>query len=74
MIDNQNVFEVLVEAVRCCSLGQITNALFEVGGSTGGVCEVGSRLRTARSHLGNRSVSSRFYCAAKVLRICIMHV
>jgi len=26
------VFAVLVEAVRCCSLGQITGALFEVGG------------------------------------------
>ena len=23
---------VLMDAVRCCSLGQITNALFEVGG------------------------------------------
>jgi methylmalonyl-CoA mutase len=22
----------LMDAVRCCSLGQITNALFEVGG------------------------------------------
>jgi methylmalonyl-CoA mutase len=32
VIDNHNVFEVLVDAVRCCSLGQITNALFEVGG------------------------------------------
>ncbi len=32
VIDNKNVFEVLMEAVRCCSLGQITNALFEVGG------------------------------------------
>jgi methylmalonyl-CoA mutase len=32
VIDNQNVFEVLMDAVRCCSLGQITNALFEVGG------------------------------------------
>jgi len=32
VIANQNVFEVLVDAVRCCSLGQITNALFEVGG------------------------------------------
>jgi isobutyryl-CoA mutase len=31
-IDNRNVFEVLVDAVRCCSLGQITNSLFEVGG------------------------------------------
>jgi isobutyryl-CoA mutase len=29
---NGNVFEVLMDAVRCCSLGQITNALFEVGG------------------------------------------
>jgi isobutyryl-CoA mutase len=27
-----NVFEVLMEAVRVCSLGQITGALFEVGG------------------------------------------
>ena len=32
VIENRNVFEVLMEAVRCCSLGQITNALFEVGG------------------------------------------
>ena len=32
VIDNQNVFEVLMDAVRVCSLGQITNALFEVGG------------------------------------------
>ena len=32
VIDNHNVFAVLMDAVRCCSLGQITNALFEVGG------------------------------------------
>ena len=32
VIDNQNVFEVLMDAVRVCSLGQITHALFEVGG------------------------------------------
>jgi methylmalonyl-CoA mutase len=32
VIDNRNVFEVLMDAVRCCSLGQITSALFEVGG------------------------------------------
>jgi methylmalonyl-CoA mutase len=32
VIDNKNVFQVLVEAVRVCSLGQITHALFEVGG------------------------------------------
>jgi methylmalonyl-CoA mutase len=27
-----NGFEVLMDAVRCCSLGQITHSLFEVGG------------------------------------------
>jgi isobutyryl-CoA mutase len=32
VIDDRNVFEVLMDAVRHCSLGQITNALFEVGG------------------------------------------
>ena len=32
VIDNKNVFEVLMDAVRVCSLGQITNSLFEVGG------------------------------------------
>ncbi len=31
-VDNRNVFEVLMDAVRVCSLGQITSALFEVGG------------------------------------------
>ncbi len=32
VIHNDNVFEVLMDAVRVCSLGQITDALFEVGG------------------------------------------
>lgn len=32
VIGNGNVFAVLMDAVRVCSLGQITNALFEVGG------------------------------------------
>ena len=32
VIDSANVFDVLMDAVRVCSLGQITNALFEVGG------------------------------------------
>jgi methylmalonyl-CoA mutase len=32
VLDDTNVFEVLMDAVRHCSLGQITNALFEVGG------------------------------------------
>jgi methylmalonyl-CoA mutase len=31
-LDGGNVFAVLMDAVRCCSLGQITQALFEVGG------------------------------------------
>ena len=30
--ENGNVFDVLMDAVRCCSLGQITHALFEAGG------------------------------------------
>ncbi len=32
VIDDGNVFAELVNTVRVCSLGQITNALFEVGG------------------------------------------
>ena len=32
VIENGNVFEVLVDAVRHCSLGQITEALYLVGG------------------------------------------
>ncbi|WP_162426196.1 methylmalonyl-CoA mutase family protein [Pontibacter pudoricolor] len=31
-INNGNIFEELMETVKFCSLGQITNALFEVGG------------------------------------------
>ncbi len=31
-INNDNIFSELVHAVRHCSLGEITNALFEVGG------------------------------------------
>lgn len=31
-INNRNIFEHLMEASKYCSLGQITNALFEVGG------------------------------------------
>jgi methylmalonyl-CoA mutase len=32
VLENRNVFEVLMQAVRVCSLGQITSTLFEVGG------------------------------------------
>ena len=31
-IKNQNIFENLMDATKVCSLGQITSALFEVGG------------------------------------------
>ncbi len=31
-IDNENIFEQLMEATKVCSLGQITNSLFSVGG------------------------------------------
>ncbi|MGE0386414.1 MAG: fused isobutyryl-CoA mutase/GTPase IcmF [Gammaproteobacteria bacterium] len=31
-MEGGNVFDVLMDAVRCCSLGQITQALFDVGG------------------------------------------
>ncbi len=31
-IQNKNIFEILMEASKTCSLGVITNALFEVGG------------------------------------------
>jgi len=31
-INQENLFEVMMEAGKYCSLGQITNALFEVGG------------------------------------------
>ena len=29
---NQNIFEMLMEASKICSLGEITNTLFDVGG------------------------------------------
>ena len=31
-INNENIFEVLMDATKYCSLGQITSGLFEVGG------------------------------------------
>jgi methylmalonyl-CoA mutase len=32
VVDGENGFEALMEAVRYCSLGQLTDAFFEVGG------------------------------------------
>ena len=31
-VKNQNLFEELMEAVKVCSLGQLTQSMFEVGG------------------------------------------
>jgi methylmalonyl-CoA mutase len=31
-INQENLFAIMMDAVKYCSLGQITNALFEVGG------------------------------------------
>ncbi len=31
-VNNENIFEVLMEAAKTCSLGQLTNAMFDVGG------------------------------------------
>jgi len=31
-IENKNLFECLMETVKYCSLGEITHALYEVGG------------------------------------------
>ena len=32
IIQNENIFSLLMDAAKVCSLGEITNALFEVGG------------------------------------------
>jgi len=31
-LENKNIFEALMEVTKCCSLGQITHIMFEVGG------------------------------------------
>ncbi|MEJ2057320.1 MAG: hypothetical protein P8X39_05725, partial [Desulfofustis sp.] len=31
-LEGGNIFEELMQTVKCCSLGQITGALYEVGG------------------------------------------
>jgi methylmalonyl-CoA mutase len=31
-LSGDNIFAELMETVKCCSLGQITGALYEVGG------------------------------------------
>lgn len=36
--DARTGFEVLMEATKYCSLGQLTDAMFEVGGNTAAIC------------------------------------
>jgi len=36
--ERKNTFETLVEAAKVCSLGSMSHALYDVGGSTGGIC------------------------------------
>jgi methylmalonyl-CoA mutase len=31
-VEHENTFEALIEAVKVCSLGEISGALYEVGG------------------------------------------
>eukprot|EP01036_Dinobryon_divergens_P016603 gene16603-22519_t len=52
VIANDNVFEVLMDAVRCCSLGQITHALFEVGGQYRRSIQDRGRYRIAARRFG----------------------
>ncbi len=40
-VKNENMFAVLMEATKYCSLGQHTQAMCEEGGSTGGIYRVG---------------------------------
>lgn len=40
-----NIFEVLMDTVRVCSMGEIMQALFQVGGNTGAVLDNHRRLR-----------------------------
>jgi hypothetical protein len=51
VIENGNVFAELMQTVRVCSLGQITKALFEVGGD--GSCL--AVLSTSRTRGGDRT-------------------
>lgn len=63
-IESPTVFEVLMDAVRIGSLGQITNALFEVGGSTGGICRP-SRHRIRGLEIGHQKPAYNSDCKEK---------
>jgi len=39
-LENENIFEVLMEATKYCSLGTISNTLYQVGG-IGVICNIG---------------------------------
>src|SRR4029078_3218721 len=71
VIKDENVFAVLIDGVRVCSLGQITHALFEVGGqyrrSMWGSLRCLSRasLRRRRPQSRNRSNRSPRRCCRR---------
>ena len=64
-IANANAFEVLMDAARVCSLGQITNALFEVGGQYRRSMQVDLETSCCQSGLGRQRGPSFFALRAK---------
>ena len=58
-IQNKNIFAELMEAGKYCSLGQITKALFEVGGHAGGICDVGWEMRNEKWEMRNEKSEMR---------------
>jgi methylmalonyl-CoA mutase len=47
-LKNENLFDHLMEATKVCTLGQITAALFEVGGQYRKICVENHFLRSKR--------------------------
>jgi methylmalonyl-CoA mutase len=48
-VSGENVFAVLMDAARVCSLQQVTEAFFEVGASTAATCDRRASARSQRS-------------------------
>ena len=67
-IANANAFEVLMDAARVCSLGQITNALFEVGGQYRRSMQVDLETSCCQSGLG-RQRGPRFFALRAMTRV-----
>ena len=65
-IANANAFEVLMDAARVCSLGQITNALFEVGGQYRRSMQVDLETSCCQSGLGRQRGPSFLHCVQRL--------